>query len=147
MGRLIKNHWARLIVLTAAIYHLASTIQCFFWPKFFFDFYTKNFDAAFKPIPIFQIINLLIAFTTLAYEWPLKYVAGTKLHGSVEARMVWLPFCALAAVMIYQATNPAVYYCVATGVYFWGFCEGEVICAVPWTLPKRVERRGRVEKV
>jgi hypothetical protein len=39
--------------------------------------------------------------------------------------------------MLYQATNPALYYLIATAVYFWAYCEGEVICAVPWTLPRK----------
>ncbi|KAK5170973.1 uncharacterized protein LTR77_004117 [Saxophila tyrrhenica] len=167
MGKLIKNHWARLICLTAAactsptsdpppailliLTHshadqIAAALCAFFWPKFFFDFYTKNFDAAVKPIPILQTVNLVLGIISLAYEWPLKYLAGTALHRSMEARMLWLPLVSLSSVLLYQATNPAVYYAIGCGVYFWGYTEGEVICAVPWTLPKRSERRGRVEK-
>ena len=166
MGKLIKNHWARLIVLTAAACkirlqpndgmatdtnadHVAATIESFFWPKFFFDFLTKNFDLAVKPIPILQTINLVLALVTLAYEWPLKHLAGTRLHTSIEARLVWLPLVSLSAVLLYQATNAALYYAIAVGVYFLAYAEGEVICAVPWTLPKRADRkvRSRAEKV
>ncbi|KAK4551868.1 hypothetical protein LTR86_010864 [Recurvomyces mirabilis] len=146
MGKLIKNHWARLIILTAASYHVAASLCAFFWPKFFFDFYTKNFDLAVKPVPILQTINLVFALVTLAYEYPLSYLAGTTLHRSLEARLMWLPLCCLTAVLMYQGTNPAVYYFVGYGVYAWAFVEGEVVCAVPWTLPKRVEGR-RPEKV
>ncbi|EME46106.1 hypothetical protein DOTSEDRAFT_70190 [Dothistroma septosporum NZE10] len=145
MGKLIKNHWARLIVLTAAAYQIAATLEGFFWPKFFFDFLTKNFDLAVKPIPILQIINLVIGFLTLAYEWPLNFVAGTSIHRSLEVRLMWLPLASLTSILLYQATNAALYYFIAMIVYFWAYSEGEVICAVPWTLPKRPDRR-RVEK-
>ncbi len=40
--------------------------------------------------------------------------------------MVWLPMCSLAAVMMYQATNPALYYLIGCAAYFWAYCEGEV---------------------
>ena len=43
---------------------------------------------------------------------------------------MWLPLCSLASVLMYQGTNPALYYLVGTGVYFWGFCEGEVSAVV-----------------
>lgn len=146
MGKLIKNHWARLVVLTAATYQIAAALEGFFWPKFFFDFLTKNFDAAVRPIPILQIVNLVVAFISLAYEWPLKYLAGTSLHRSIEVRMMWLPLASLVSVLLYQATNPALYYLIACIAYFWAYSEGEVICAVPWTLPKRADRKLRQEK-
>ncbi|PPJ54745.1 hypothetical protein CBER1_04042 [Cercospora berteroae] len=145
MGKLIKNHWARLICLTAAIYQIAAAIEGFFWPKFFFDFLTKNFDHAVKPIPILQTINLVVGIITLAYEWPLKFVAGTAIHQSMEVRLMWLPLASLSALLLYQATNPALYYFIAIIVYFWAYSEGEVICAVPWTLPRKIDRR-RQEK-
>ena len=37
-----------------------------------------------------------------------------------------LPLSALAAIMVYQATNPAIYYLIGVGVYFWAYSEGEV---------------------
>jgi len=146
MGKLIKNHWARLIIMTAATCtqikltsspirittdnalpdQIAAALSAIFWPKFFFDFLTKNFDGAVKPIPILQTINLLLALITLAYEYPLKYVAGTALHKSIEARMLWLPLCCLASVLLYQGTNAGLYYLMGCGVYFWAFAEGEV---------------------
>ncbi|KAF1824635.1 uncharacterized protein K489DRAFT_316602 [Dissoconium aciculare CBS 342.82] len=137
MGRLIKNHWARLICMTAATYQIAASIEGFFWPKFFFDFLTKNLDGFVKPIPYLQILNLLCGIITLVYEWPLGFVAGTAVQQSLEARLFWLPLTSLLAVLMYQSTNPAIYYLVGLGVYFWAYCDGEVICAVPWTLPRR----------
>ena len=135
MGKLIKNHWARLIVLTAATYQLAASIEGFFWPKIFFDFLTKNLDKAVKPFPTLQIINLVFALIVLAWEWPLaplvKMLPG--LHRSVEARLVFYPLSALAGVIMYQATNAALYYVIGVVIYFWAFCEGEV--STPTWLP------------
>ncbi|KAI9640988.1 hypothetical protein NHQ30_010415 [Ciborinia camelliae] len=162
MGRLIKNHWARLIVLTAAICdypsilirspykanenipdQVAAAIEGFFWPKIFWDFLTKNLDGAVKPLPILQIINLVFGLFMLAWEWPLGFLVGTAFHRSIEARLVVLPLTALAAALLYQATNPAIYYTVAMVVYFWAYSEGEIIAGV-WKLPPR---RSTIEKV
>jgi hypothetical protein len=126
MGKLIKNHWARLIILTAAIYQCAASLEGFFWPKIFWDFLTKMLDGAVKPFPILQIINLLLGLFALAWEWPCKPLAGTSLHRSIAARLVLYPLSALAAALLYQATDPAMYYCVGIGVYFWALSEGEV---------------------
>lgn len=128
MGRLIKNHWARLIILTAATYQVAASIEGFFWPKIFWDFLTKNLDGAVKPFPFLQIINLVFAFIALAWEWPLAPLVRMLpgLHRSVEARMVFYPLSALACILMYQATNSGLYYLVGVVVYFWAFCEGEV---------------------
>jgi len=143
MGKLIKNHWARLIILTAAIYQIASAIEGFFWPKLFWDFLTKNLDAAVKPIPILQIVNLLFGILIVAWEYPLFFVAGSALHRSIEARLVMFPLAGLAASLLYQATNPAIYYVVGMVVYFWAYSEGEVVVATPWSLPKR-HQAGKV---
>lgn len=159
MGKLIKNHWARLIVLTAAICtwstrspstcsyankplidQVAAAVEGFFWPKIFWDFLTKNLDGAVKPFPILQIVNLIFGLAALALEWPLKPIAGTMIHRSIEARLVVYPLFALAAALLYQATNPAVYYLVGMVAYFWGYSEGESVCAEPWTLPRRAPR-------
>ncbi|KJX98878.1 hypothetical protein TI39_contig385g00009 [Zymoseptoria brevis] len=165
MGKLIKNHWARLICLTAASCtvtvvlaqhpsrpltslftdQIAAALEGFFWPKFFFDWLTKNFDGAVKPVPTLQTINLIFGLLGLAYEWPLKIVAGTAIHRSMEVRLMWIPLASLSSLLLYQATNAALYYFIGCMVYFWAYSEGEVICAVPWTLPKRADRR-RAEK-
>ncbi|KAI9822221.1 MAG: hypothetical protein M1832_003044 [Thelocarpon impressellum] len=137
MGKLIKNHWARLIVLTAAIYQVAASIEGFFWPKIFWDFLTKNLDGAVKPFPALQIINLLLGLLALAWEWPLKPLANTRLHRSIEARLAIYPISVLAAALLYQATNPALYYMIGMAVYFWAYSEGEIVCPEPWSLPKR----------
>jgi len=143
MGKLIKNHWARLIILTASLYQVAAAVEGFFWPKIFWDFLTKNLDFAVKPLPILQIINLVMGIFFFAWEWPPGFIAGTALHRSIEARLVLLPLTALASALLYQATNPAIYYMVGMGVYFWAYSEGEIVVAKPWNLPSRA-RLGKV---
>lgn len=144
MGRLIKNHWARLIILTAAarmshIQHtlnhphtnpyavqIGSAIEGFIWPKILWDFMTRNLNGAVNPAPILQILNLLMGLVGLAWEWPLKFVAGTFPHRSIEARLVVYPLSAIFAALLYQGTQPALYYVVGMGIYFWAYTEGEV---------------------
>ncbi|KAJ2900509.1 hypothetical protein MKZ38_002414 [Zalerion maritima] len=143
MGRLIKNHWARLVVLTAATYQLLAGVHGYFWPKILWDFLTKTLDPAVKPIPILQTLNVVSAVVMLALEWPLPFLAGTAIHRSLEARLAILPLVALIAALLYQGTNAALYYFVGLLAYFWAYSEGEVICTKPWTLPQR-SRPGQV---
>lgn len=148
MGRLIKNHWARLIILTASACMLlpqisiafkrgtaniptftdqiASAIEGFIWPKVFWDFISKNLDAAVSPIPVLQALNLLMGLIGLAWEWPLRPLAGSLPHRSIEIRLVVYPLSALFAALLYQGTDPALYYLIGIGVYFWAYSEGEV---------------------
>lgn len=79
----------------------------------------------------------------LAWEWPLGFIAGSAMHRSIEARLVILPMAALSAALLYQATNPAIYYTIAMVVYFVAYSEGEVVVATPWSLPPR-NRPGKV---
>jgi len=137
MGKLIKNHWARLIILTAATYQVIAAIQGYFWPKIFWDFLTKNFDGAVKPYPILQTINLLFGILIFCWEWPLGLFTRSALHRSIEMRLLVYPLSALVALLLYQGTNAGLYYIIGISVYFWAFAEGEVVCPVPWTLPAR----------
>jgi len=143
MGRLIKNHWARLIVLTAAAYQVCAAVEGFLWPKIFFDFLTKSLNPIVMPIPILQSINLVMGFGMMAWEYPIKPLAGSSIHRSLEARLAVLPLAALASVLMYQSTNAAIYYVTAMVIYFWAYSEGEIICAKPWSLPQR-SRPGKV---
>jgi hypothetical protein len=148
MGRLIKNHWARLIILTASACkflspipiaskmhpanisistdQIASAIEGFIWPKVFWDFISKNLDAAVSPIPVLQTLNLLMGLIGLAWEWPLRPLAGSLPHRSIEIRLVVYPLSALFAALLYQGMDPALYYLIGIGVYFWAYSEGEV---------------------
>lgn len=79
-----------------------------------------------KPVPILQILNLVMSLIIFAWEWPLKPLAGTMPHRSIELRLVVYPLSALLSVLLYQATNSALYYLIGVFVYFWAFSEGEV---------------------
>lgn len=147
MGKLTKNHLARLIVLTAAactfllaclyvrpiilteqLDQVAAALEGFFWPKIFWDFLTKNFDGAVKPVPVLQIINLIFGIISLLWEWPINFwgFPESKVHKSFEARIMLYPLFALAAILLYQSTNPAIYYMIGVGIYFWAYSDGEV---------------------
>ena len=145
MGKLIKNHWARLILLTAATYQLAAAVEGYFWPKIFWDFATTNLNGAVKPFPYLQIVNTVFSLIGLSFEYPLPLVTRflPSLHRNIELRLVMYPLFALACFLQYQGTNAGLYYLIGVVVLFWGFCEGEGIAAVPWTLPQRI----RVTKV
>ncbi|KAF2236146.1 hypothetical protein EV356DRAFT_86874 [Viridothelium virens] len=137
MGKLIKNHWARLIIMTAAAYQIGASIEGFIWPKIFWDFLTKNLDGAAKPVPILQILNLLLGISGLAFEYPLWIFKNTAIHRSFEFRLLFFPLSTLCAALLYQGTNPAIYYLIGIGIYFWAYTEGEIICHEPWSLPRR----------
>lgn len=143
MGRLIKNHWARLIILSAAGWQVGAAVEGFFWPKFFWDFQTKGLNRIVSPVPILQIINLVFGLVTLAWEWPLKPLAGTIAHRSIALRLLLYPLGVVTCALMYQSFDPAVYYFIGIVAYFWAYSEGEIVCPQPWTLPKR-PGRGKV---
>lgn len=62
----------------------------------------------------------------IAWEWPLKPLAGSWPHRSIEVRLIMYPLSALFAALLYQGTDPAIYYLIGVGVYFWAYSEGEV---------------------
>lgn len=105
---------------------VAAALEGFFWPKVFWDFLTKNLNGAVEPIPVLQILNLLMGLIAIAWEWPLKYLAGSLPHRSIEVRLMVYPLSALLCALMYQSTDPALYYLIGIGVYFWAFSEGEV---------------------
>ncbi|KAF2100605.1 hypothetical protein NA57DRAFT_74207 [Rhizodiscina lignyota] len=147
MGRLIKNHLARLIILAASFYQFAASLEGFFWPKMFFDFLTTNLNRGVTPVPILQIFNLVFSIVGILYEWPLKWIAGSAIHRSIEARLIIFPLHALAAVLMYQSTNAALYLMIGVGMYFWAYSEGEVVCEEPWSLPRRQTPRTRPQMI
>lgn len=61
-----------------------------------------------------------------ALEWPVGFIAGSAVHRSLEVRLAILPLSALAAILLYQATNAAIYYMIGMVVYFVAYSEGEV---------------------
>ena len=62
----------------------------------------------------------------IAWEWPLRPLAGSLPHCSIEIRLIVYPLSALFAALLYQGTDPALYYLIGIGVYFWAYSEGEV---------------------
>lgn len=79
-----------------------------------------------KPVPILQILNLVMGLVGVAWEWPLKFFAGSLPHRSIEVRLIIYPLSALVAALLYQGTPPALYYLFGIGIYFWAYSEGEV---------------------
>ncbi|EGX44340.1 hypothetical protein TWF173_003243 [Orbilia oligospora] len=142
MGKLIKNHLARLIVMTAAAYQIAAGVHGYFWPKIFWDMWTTTLNPLVTPAPILQTLNVVAGLFMLAWEYPFPLlVPGTAFHRSIVARLVALPIVTLIAVLLYQGTNPALYYIVGAGVYLWALNEGEVVC-MPWKVPTRGKSQG-----
>jgi hypothetical protein len=87
---------------------------------------TTNLDGAVKPIPILQVINTVFGLSMFALELPFKPLAGTLVHQSIEFRLMLMPLLALAAIVMYQGTNAAVYYFIGEIIYFWAYSDGEV---------------------
>ncbi|KAI9651911.1 MAG: hypothetical protein M1831_007491 [Alyxoria varia] len=140
MGKLIKNHLARLMVMVAAVCHFAATIHCFLWPKTLWDRFTLLLDDSVKPVPILQTINLISCLSILMIDFPFpaRWVAGTGAHRSFELRLLGLyPAATLLSGLMYQGAEAAGFYVIAWAVWFWAFSEGEVICEKPWALPKK----------
>ncbi|KAA8910748.1 hypothetical protein FN846DRAFT_757550, partial [Sphaerosporella brunnea] len=137
MGRLIKNHLARLIILTAATYQVAAGIYGIFWPKIFWDYFTQSLNGAVKPFPILQIFNILFGLIGLAWEYPLPIIIpNSSFHRSIGARLAIYPLSVFLAALLYQGTNAAIYYLVGIALYFWAYSQGETVC-MPWKVPER----------
>ncbi|KAK0702693.1 hypothetical protein B0H67DRAFT_604440 [Lasiosphaeris hirsuta] len=132
MGKTIWSHWARLITITAASYHVLAVIECYIWPKIFWDFLTKALDPLVKPAPVLQTVSLLASLVILALEWPLDSIAGSRVHRSIAFRLAILPTMALLGILLYQATNAAVYYMIAECMYISAYRRREVITVHPW---------------
>jgi len=142
MGKLIKNHLARLIVLTAAVYQVAAGIHGLFWAKVFWDVWTKSLDGIVKPLPILQVLNILFGLFGCAWEYPLPFlIPNSALHRSIAARLTIYPISVLFAALLYQGTNAAIYYLIGIGIYFWAYSEGEIVC-MPWKVPQRGKALG-----
>jgi hypothetical protein len=126
MGKLIKNHWARLVVLIASAIQIGGSIEGFIWPKVTFDFFTHSLNGLVKPFPIIQTLNLALGTTVLAWEWPLGLLADTMLHRSIHARLVVFAICAVTSMFLYQAHSSAIYYLMGFYGYALALAEREV---------------------
>lgn len=82
---------------------------------------------AVKPAPILQIFNILFGIMGVCWEYPLPLIIpNTAFHRSIAARLALYPLSILAAALLYQGTNAAIYYLVGLAMYFWAYSEGEV---------------------
>ncbi|TVY25303.1 hypothetical protein LHYA1_G008586, partial [Lachnellula hyalina] len=97
-----------------------------FWPKIFWDFLTKGLDWTLRPFPLIQLLNLGFSILLIAWEWPIDLFAGTRVHQSLQARLIVVPFAGLVAALIYQGTDVAFYYFIGTGMYYWAHITGEI---------------------
>lgn len=105
---------------------MGAAFEGFFWPKILWDNFTHGLDGAVKPVPILQIINLVLGMFTFAFEFPLGIFTKTPLHRRIEARLVWIPLTATAVALLYQGPDSAGWYLIGMGAYFWAYAEGEV---------------------
>ncbi|KAH6666363.1 hypothetical protein B0J14DRAFT_568448 [Halenospora varia] len=132
MGKLVKNHLARLVTLIAAVCKFIYTIQivgalhAMIWPKMFWSFINKELDSAVKPMPFVQILNLFSGILALIWEWPIWHILDTKLHNSIKARIYYLPIPVVAALLLYQTFDVAIYYLIGFCLYIWAYTEGEI---------------------
>ena len=84
---------------------------------------------------------MLSGLLIVCFEYPLPLIAGTAIHRSIEFRLALYPAVGILAALLYQATEAAGFYVIGIAVWFWAYTEGEIVCKVPWTLPKK-GRRG-----
>jgi hypothetical protein len=126
MGKLVKSHWARLVVLVAAAIQIGGSIEGYFWPKVTWDFLTTALDFLVVPIPALQTINLLLGLVVVAGEWPLSAIAGKMYHRSIHARLVMYTICAISALFLYQSHTSALYYILGIYAYIAALYEHEV---------------------
>ncbi|KAH6641115.1 hypothetical protein F5144DRAFT_482746 [Chaetomium tenue] len=112
--------------------HFAASLMAFIWPKVFFDFATKRMDVLVSPIPILQLINLFLATVILAWEWPLNVIAWSHSEQSIISRLLILPLTSMISLLIYQATDVALYYLVGFTIYLWAYRCGEKIPLEWW---------------
>lgn len=141
MGKLLKVELARLITLSAAgcesfliccaqvdlIYYsnadltwtdqLVAAIVAYFNPKIFFDIWTRHADVLVTPTPFLQTANLLLSLIVLALEWPLHSFRFMSPKQSFLFRFCLLPLTAMAALILYQGTNAALYHIIGLSIY------------------------------
>ena len=85
-----------------------------------------------KPFPYLQIINITCGAAILALEWPLRYLTKFFFYRHLETRMFASLFAVFPALLLYQATNAALYYLIGIAIYIWGYKEGEVRGIFPY---------------
>ena len=74
------------------------------------------------------------AAVLLALEWPLRSLTKFALYSHLEIHIFASLVAVFPAILLYQATNAALYYLIGIAMYIWGYSEGEV-CSLPYLLP------------
>jgi hypothetical protein len=126
MGKLVKNHWARLVVLVAAAIQIGGSVEGYLWPKVTWDFSTAALDFLVQPVPALQTINLALGILVVAWEWPVSIIAGSMYHRSIHARLVMYTLSTFSALFLYQSHNSALYYILGIYGYALALSEQEV---------------------
>jgi len=105
---------------------ITAAIHGLFWPKVLWDFIFKDLNKMVYPFPILQILNLCFGSLLFAWEWPLVPFINTRIYQSIIARIIILIPAILFALLLYQATNAAIYYIISIGLYSWAYYAREV---------------------
>jgi len=145
MGKFIWHQWARFVSISAAVYLIWAAIWGILYRKFFWDFIDHGFDTSgpvpipipnprykaiievIVTIPLIQIISLLMAVFTLAFEYPIPLVKGTAFERNFTFKAVYLVFQSVFAILFYQGTNAAIWGTIAAGAYARAVYLGEVM--------------------
>ncbi|GAA5910518.1 hypothetical protein JCM5296_003685 [Sporobolomyces johnsonii] len=144
MGAFIWHHWARLLALTSACFTIWAAAWGTFFRKYFWSFVGGDLgpeglipppQAAFfittiVDFPLFQILVVINGLFTLALEFPLPQLSGTKPHGSLALRVGFYLFAALPSMFVYQTVDGGVFYLVTSLVYLRALRAGETLCKV-----------------
>jgi hypothetical protein len=110
-----------------------------FWPKVFFDFIIERIDVLVSPVPILQLVNLLLALLIFALEWPLQRIDGSAIQQSLPSRLIILPFISCTSFLLYQASDVALYYLIGFTIYWSAYNDGERVCIQDWQIEDVLE--------
>jgi hypothetical protein len=153
MGKFIWHDWARYVSISASIYLVWASIWGLLYRKFFFDFIDRTYTTGNPPlpmpnvkyapilsvivtIPLIQILAMLMAIITVAFEYPAPFLKGTFMERNFAFKMVWLLMQATLAILFYQGTNAFIWSVIAAGAYARALALGEV-------MPEAKAQRGK----
>ena len=105
---------------------MIAAVQGFFWPKIFWDFTTRRLDKIVTPVPLLQTLNLITAMFVIMWQMPFPCLASVAFHRRMVALCVLLPCAFLFSALLYQGTEPAVFYLVSFVLYFLAYKDQEL---------------------
>lgn len=88
-------------------------------------------DVLVHPIPILQICNVLFGMALLLWEWPVKAVMKCPSHSRTSVHITLILAASVPALLLFQATNAALYYFVAAVLYYCSYRRHESCCTCP----------------